>query len=142
MKKVLVYGSFDFFHIGHERLLERAKKYGSELYVGVCSEEFNLKKGKKNIQSLEERIERVSQYEGVVEVFIQNSFEQKKKDIKKYKIDFLVAGDDWIGNNDHLKEFCEVIYLPRTEGISSTEIREKIENKKEKNNGRKKRIIT
>lgn len=81
MSRVLVYGSFDFFHIGHKKLLERSKKYGHEFYVGVSSEEFNLEKGKRNIQSLKERMERVSQYKGVVKVFVQNSFEQKKEDI-------------------------------------------------------------
>lgn len=125
MKKVLVYGSFDFFHEGHKKLLERAKLFGDELYIGVCSEEFNKKKGKENYQSIAERMERVFQFENVVEVFVQNSFEQKKEDIEKYDIDFLVAGDDWIGANDYLKEFCEIIYLPRTEGVSSTEIRKK-----------------
>ncbi|MGL5051893.1 MAG: adenylyltransferase/cytidyltransferase family protein [Fusobacteriaceae bacterium] len=142
MSRVLIYGSFDFFHIGHKKLLERSKKYGHKIYVGVSSKEFNLEKGKRNIQSLKERMQRVSQYKGVVKVFVQNSFEQKKEDIKKYKIDFLVAGDDWIGNNDHLREFCRVIYLPRTKGVSSSEIRKAIEKKRRQFNGTKRRATS
>nr|WP_241635352.1 LicD family protein [Fusobacterium gastrosuis] len=120
---VLVYGTFDHFHYGHKRLLDRARKYGENLYIGVCTDEFSLKKGKKPNFSYKERCEIVKKYPGVIKVFPQDSFEQKEEDIKKYGIDFLVSGDDWYGNNDHLKSFCEVIYLERTPNISSTSIR-------------------
>lgn len=124
--RVLIYGTFDFFHRGHINLLKRALKFGDELYIGVSSDEFNLEKGKRSFQSLETRKIKISKFPGVKKVFTQNSFEQKREDILKYDIDVIVSGDDWRGSIDGLKDVCRVVYLERTSGISSTLIRNKV----------------
>ncbi|ABR30935.1 glycerol-3-phosphate cytidiltransferase [Thermosipho melanesiensis] len=123
MKTVITYGTFDLFHIGHLRLLQRAKKLGDKLIVAVSTDEFNLKKGKKAIIPYEQRAEIVKNIKSVDLVIPENSWEQKVEDIKKYNVDIFVMGEDWKGRFDYLKDYCEVIYLPRTQGISSTEIR-------------------
>lgn len=120
---VLIYGTFDYFHEGHIRLLERAKKYGENLFIGVCTDEFSLEKGKRPFFNYEERCNFIKNYPGVKKYFPQNSFLQKKEDIEKYNIDYLIAGDDWKGKNDYLNEYCKVIYLERTPNISSTMLR-------------------
>ena len=123
MKIVLTYGTFDLFHIGHVRLLERARSLGERLVVGVSSEEFNAIKGKRSIFPYEQRAAIVRALACVDDVFPENNWGQKEADIHRLRASALVMGNDWAGEFDNLKEFCEVIYLPRTEGISSTELK-------------------
>ncbi|MBM7560127.1 glycerol-3-phosphate cytidylyltransferase [Marinitoga litoralis] len=123
MRTVITYGTFDLFHIGHLRLLQRAKELGDKLIVAVSTDEFNQLKGKKSIIPYEQRAEIVKNIKCVDMVIPENNWEQKIEDIKKYNVDIFVMGEDWKGNFDFLKEYCEVVYLPRTEGISSTEIK-------------------
>lgn len=124
MVKVITYGTYDLLHYGHIRLLERAKALGDYLIVGVTSDSFDLTRGKINAQqSLMERIEAV-RATGIADEIIVEEYEgQKIDDIKRYNINIFTVGSDWKGHFDYLKEFCKVIYLDRTEGISSTEIR-------------------
>jgi len=126
MKRVLTYGTFDMFHIGHLNLLKRAKELGDYLIVGVSTDEFNKIKGKKTLIPFEERKEIVKSIKYVDLVIPENNWEQKIDDIKKYKIDVFVMGDDWRGKFDFLKDYCEVVYLPRTEGISTTRLKENL----------------
>ncbi|RUM31820.1 MAG: glycerol-3-phosphate cytidylyltransferase [Aquifex sp.] len=123
-KVVITYGTFDLFHIGHLNLLKRAKSLGDYLIVGVSTDEFNEIKGKKSVFPYEHRAEIVRSIKYVDLVIPEKSWEQKIEDIKKYKVDVFVMGDDWKGKFDYLKEYCEVIYLPRTQGISTTELKE------------------
>lgn len=124
MKKVITYGTYDLLHYGHIRLLERAKALGDYLIVGITADDFDKKRGKINVQqSLIERIEAVRQT-GLADKIIVEEYEgQKIDDIKKYGVDIFTVGSDWLGKFDYLKEYCDVIYLDRTEGISSTDIR-------------------
>jgi len=124
MKTVITYGTFDLFHVGHLRLLQRAKSLGDRLIVAVSTDDFNSIKGKKSIIPFEQRAEIVSNVKCVHLVIPEMSWEQKLEDIKKYGVDIFVMGDDWKGKFDNLKEYCQVVYLPRTEGISSSQIRE------------------
>ena len=128
MKKVITYGTYDLLHHGHIRLLERAKALGDYLIVGVTSDDFDKRRGKiNNKQSLEERIAAV-QRTGLADKIIVEEYEgQKIDDIKKYDVDIFTVGSDWVGHFDYLNEFCEVIYLPRTEGVSSSEKRDKLQ---------------
>ena len=126
MKKVLTYGTFDMFHIGHLNLLKRAKELGNYLIVGVSTDEFNKIKGKKTLIPFEERKEIVKSIKYVDLVIPERNWEQKINDIKKYKVDVFVMGDDWRGKFDFLKDYCEVVYLPRTEGISTTKLKENL----------------
>lgn len=123
MKKVITYGTFDLLHKGHIKLLERAKQLGDYLIVAVSSDEFNERKGKKAYHSFEDRRLIVSSIKYVDEVIPENDWLQKVEDVQKYNIDIFVMGDDWKGKFDFLKDYCEVIYLPRTEGISTTKIK-------------------
>lgn len=123
MKKVITYGTFDLFHIGHLRLLERAKKLGDYLIVAVSTDEFNALKNKKSFFPFEHRVEIVRSIKFVDLVIPETCWEQKVEDIKKYNVDVFAIGDDWEGKFDFLKDYCEVVYLPRTEGISSTDIK-------------------
>lgn len=121
MKKVITYGSFDLFHEGHYRLLERAKALGDYLIVGVTTEHYDEGRGKLNIiNSLMERIENVKKTGFADEIIIEDHMGQKVEDIQKYHIDIFTVGSDWLGAFDYLKDYCEVIYLERTKGISST----------------------
>lgn len=122
-KRVITYGTFDLFHIGHLKLLQRIKDLGDELIVAVSTDEFNNVKGKKTIIPYEQRAEIVRNIKCVDKVIPEHSWEQKITDIKKYNIDTFVMGDDWEGKFDFLKEYCEVVYLKRTEGISSTQLK-------------------
>lgn len=124
MVKVITYGTYDLLHYGHIRLLERAKALGDYLIVGVTSDSFDLTRGKINAQqSLMERIEAV-RATGIADEIIVEEYEgQKIDDIKRYDIDIFTVGSDWVGHFDYLKEFCKVVYLERTEGVSSTELR-------------------
>lgn len=124
MIKVITYGTFDLFHYGHRRLLERAKALGDYLIVGVTSDCFDLTRGKINAQqSLVERIESVRATGLANEIIVEEYEGQKIDDIKRYGVDVFTVGSDWDGKFDYLKEFCKVVYLDRTEGVSSSEIR-------------------
>lgn len=124
MKKIITYGTYDMFHPGHLRLLKRAKALGDHLTVAISSDEFNKLKGKSSYYSFEDRAEIVDALTIVDEVICEDNWEQKVTDIQKLNIDTFVIGDDWEGHFDFLKEHCEVVYLKRTEGISTTKIKE------------------
>lgn len=126
MVKVITYGSYDMLHFGHIRLLERAKALGDYLIVGITSDDYDKTRGKINLQqSLTERIEGVRST-GLADLIVIEEYEgQKIDDIKRYGVDIFTVGSDWEGKFDYLNEFCKVVYLPRTEGISSSEIRAK-----------------
>ncbi len=126
MVKVITYGSYDLLHYGHTRLLERAKALGDYLIVGVTSDDYDKTRGKINLQqTLMERVEAVRATGIADEIIIEEYEGQKIDDIKKYDIDIFTVGSDWVGYFDYLNEYCKVVYLPRTEGISSSGIREK-----------------
>lgn len=125
MKKVITYGTYDLFHYGHQRLLERAKALGDYLIVGVTTDNFDLERGKMSTcNNVMERIEAVKATGLADQIVIEEYKGQKIDDIQKYGVDIFAIGSDWEGYFDYLKEYCEVIYLPRTEGISSTQLRE------------------
>lgn len=124
MKKVITYGTFDLFHIGHYNLLKRAHDLGDYLIVGLSTDEFNLLKHKDSILPFAERKTILEALRIVDEVIPEENWEQKKVDIVKHDISVFVMGNDWKGKFDELKEFCEVIYLPRTENISTTALKE------------------
>jgi len=127
MKRVITFGTFDVFHYGHLLLLERAKALGDHLAVGVSSDELNFrKKGRHPLYSLEERLAILSALRVVDRVFIEESLDLKKDYILAEEADILVMGNDWEGKFDHLKAYCDVVYLPRTPSISTTEIIERI----------------
>ena len=124
MKKVITYGTFDLLHFGHLNLLKRAKALGDYLIVGVTADDFDKTRGKINIQqSLMERVEAVKATGIADEVIIEEYEGQKIDDIRRYGIDIFTVGSDWQGTFDYLNEYCQVIYLQRTEGVSSSEIR-------------------
>ena len=127
MANVITYGTFDFFHNGHRRILERARDLcskGGKLFVGVTSENYDRERGKLNVvQSLTERMNQVRECGLADEVFVEEYEGQKIDDLQRYAIDMFVIGDDWLGKFDYLKEWCEVVYLPRTKGVSSSLIR-------------------
>ena len=125
MKKVITYGTFDLLHAGHINLLRRAKELGDYLIVVVSTDEFNWEqKQKKCYFSYEERKKLVEAVRYVDLVIPENNWEQKISDVKEYHVDTFVMGVDWKGKFDFLKDYCEVVYLPRTEGISTTKIKE------------------
>src|SRR5690625_4564839 len=129
MKKVITYGTFDLLHTGHVNILRRAKALGDYLIVAISSDEFNAGKDKKAFYPFEQRKAILEAIRYVDEVIPEDSWEQKKTDIKDYDIDVFVMGDDWEGEFDFLKDQCEVVYLRRTEGISTTQIKKDLENK-------------
>ncbi len=124
MKRILTYGTFDLMHYGHIRLLKRAKSKGDYLIVALSTDDFNSLKGKKSYHDYLTRKKMLEAIRYVDLVIPENEWEQKEKDIKEYKVDKLVMGDDWEGKFDHLKDFCEVEYLKRTKGISTTKIKQ------------------
>ena len=124
MRKVITYGTFDLFHVGHLNILKRAKAQGDYLVVAVSSDAFNAGKGKKAYYSQEDRMEILKAIKYVDEVILEESWDQKIRDVKEHDIDVFVMGDDWKGKFDFLKAYCEVVYLPRTEGICSTKIKQ------------------
>lgn len=125
---MLTYGTFDLFHIGHLNLLKRLKSLGDRLIVGVSTDEFNSLKNKQTIIPFEDRIEIVKNI-GFVDLAIpETSWEQKTNDIKKYNASIFGMGGDWEGKFDYLRDYCEVHYLPRTEGISSTHLKSTLKN--------------
>lgn len=124
MKKIITYGTYDLFHDGHYRLLERAKKLGDYLIVGVTTENYDEARGKLNVQqTLMERIENVRASGLADEIIIEEYEGQKVNDIQKHNVDVFAIGSDWLGKFDYLSEYCNVIYLERTKGVSSTDLR-------------------
>ncbi len=124
MKRVITYGTFDLFHYGHQALLERAKQLGDYLIVGVTSDLFDKSRGKINVhQPLIERLHAIEATGLADQIVVEEYKGQKIDDIIKYNVDIFAIGSDWEGKFDYLKEYCEVVYLPRTPGVSSTELR-------------------
>ncbi len=127
MKKVITYGTFDLLHYGHINLLKRAKALGDYLVVALSTDEFNWnEKQKKCYFSYEERKSLLEAIRYVDLVIPEENWEQKKSDIKEFRIDTFVMGDDWKGKFDELSELCEVVYLPRTPEISTTQIKKEL----------------
>lgn len=126
MKVVITYGTFDLFHVGHIRLLKRLSELGDKLIVGISSDEFNKTKGKQSYFSFSERAEIVASCKYVDEVFAEHTWNQKKSDIIKFNATIFAMGDDWLGKFDDLKSICEVVYLPRTENVSTTQIKKRL----------------
>lgn len=133
MKKILTYGTFDLLHYGHIRLLKRAKELGDYLVVAISTDEFNAVKGKKSYHSYETRKMMLEAIRYVDEVIPEENWEQKISDVKDHNIDVVVMGDDWAGSDkfDYLKEYCDVVFLSRTEGISTTKIKKDLGLKEE-----------
>lgn len=128
MKKVITYGTFDLLHTGHINILRRAKQLGDYLVVAISSDEFNAQKGKKAYYSFEQRKAILEAIRYVDEVIPELNWEQKINDVKDHNIDVFVMGDDWKGKFDFLNDLCEVVYLPRTVGISTAQIKEDLNN--------------
>ena len=128
MRRILTYGTFDLLHWGHIRLLQRARACGDYFIVAVSTEEFNRGKGKKTYHDFETRKKMLEAVRYVDLVIPEENWEQKIADVKKYEVDAVVMGSDWAGNPNFevLRPHCEVIYLDRTEGISTTKIKEEL----------------
>lgn len=126
-KIILTYGTYDLLHIGHIKLLRRAKALGDYLIVGLSTDEFNLQKHKDCFLPYEQRKCVLESIKYVDKVIAENSWEQKKRDIADYNVDIFVMGDDWEGKFDELGEYCKVVYLERTPSISTTKLKENIE---------------
>ncbi|WP_300680315.1 adenylyltransferase/cytidyltransferase family protein [Nocardioides sp.] len=127
LRTVVTFGTYDVFHVGHLRILERAAELGDRLVVGVSADALNIsKKGRAPVFSESERIAIVGAIKGVDEVFVEESLELKRHYLEKYAADVLVMGDDWAGRFDEMSDICEVVYLPRTPAISTTALIEKI----------------
>lgn len=123
MTRVITFGTFDILHIGHLRLLQRARGLGNHLIVGISTDALNFsKKQRKPVYSQFDRLEIIKSIKGVDEVFLEHSLEEKGNYIQKYNADILVMGSDWEGRFDHWSHLCKVVYLPRTEGVSTTEL--------------------
>ncbi len=126
-RTVITFGTFDVFHVGHLRVIERAAALGDRLVVGVSADELNLrKKGREPVFSQSERLEIVAALRSVDEVFVEESLELKRHYVQTHAADVLVMGDDWAGKFDELGDICEVVYLSRTPAISTTALIEKI----------------
>jgi len=126
-RTVLTFGTFDVFHVGHLRVLQRAAAMGDRLVVGVSADALNIsKKGRAPVFSQAERLAIVGAIKQVDEVFVEESLEQKREYLLRYGADVLVMGDDWKGRFDEFGDVCEVVYLPRTPAISTTALIEKI----------------
>ena len=126
MKTILTYGTFDLFHIGHLKMLQRLRAMGDRLIVGVSSDAFNEIKGKKSIFSYDERAQIVAALSCVDQVIPEHSWQQKQQDIQQYQVDIFGIGSDWQGKFDELESLCEVVYLPRTPTISTTELKKSL----------------
>lgn len=125
-KTILTYGTFDLLHVGHLNMLERLKALGDRLIVGVSTDEFNQQKGKQSVYSFEERSRIVNALECVDEVIPETCWEQKISDIQSHNVAIFGIGEDWRGEFSELAEYCEVVYLPRTPSISSTEVKKSL----------------
>ncbi|WP_416305802.1 adenylyltransferase/cytidyltransferase family protein [Neptunicella sp. SCSIO 80796] len=126
MKTVITYGTFDLFHIGHLRILERLRQLGDRLVVGVSTDEFNSIKGKQSIYSYQERAAIVEALSCVDLVIPEDNWQQKQQDIQHYTVDIFGIGSDWQGKFDELESLCQVVYLPRTPTISTTELKKSL----------------
>lgn len=127
MKRVLTFGTFDIFHYGHLKILERASQFADELIVGISSDNLNFnKKGRTPVFSEKERMKIISSLDFVTGVFLEESLEEKREYLLKHKADCLIMGDDWAGKFDEFKDICEVQYLPRTPDVSTTQLIERI----------------
>ena len=135
MKRILTYGTFDLLHYGHINILKRAKELGDYLVVALSTDEFNAIKGKKAYHSYETRKKMLEAIRYVDLVIPENEWEQKISDVKDYHIDVVVMGSDWAGSDrfDYLKEYCEVVYLERTPGVSTTQIKNDLQLQEEIN---------
>ena len=130
MKRVITYGTFDLFHQGHYNILKRARELGDYLIVGLSTDEFNWnEKQKKCYFSYEDRKKMLEAIRYVDLVVPEENWDQKRSDVQKYNIDTFVMGDDWKGKFDFLKDLCEVVYLPRTPDISTTQIKKDLNKK-------------
>jgi len=127
MKRVITYGTYDLLHYGHIRLLKRARELGDYLIVGLSTDEFNAGKGKSAYHPYEERKAMLEAIRYVDLVIPETCWEQKRTDIVEYHADIFVMGDDWLDKFNDLKDLCEVVYLPRTEGISTTKIKQDLQ---------------
>lgn len=127
VKRVITFGTFDVFHIGHLRVLERARALGDYLVVGVSTDQLNIsKKGRPPVFPEDERQQLVAALRCVDETFLEESLELKRDYIRRYRADLLVMGDDWAGRFDEFRDICEVVYLPRTPSISTTAVIERV----------------
>lgn len=135
MKRILTYGTFDLLHYGHIRLLKRAKALGDYLIVALSTDEFNEIKGKKAYHNYETRKQMLEAIRYVDLVIPEQNWEQKISDVKKYEVDIVVMGSDWAGSDkfDYLQDYCEVVYLDRTEGVSTTKIKNDLKLQEPKN---------
>lgn len=134
MKKVITYGTYDLLHYGHINLLRRAKALGDYLIVALSTDEFNSeKKGKKCYFSYEQRKQLLESVRYVDLVIPENDWDQKISDVKEFKIDIFAIGNDWEGKFDFLKDYCEVVYFPRTPEISTTQIKQQLGSKESEN---------
>ena len=124
MKRIITYGTYDVLHYGHINLLKRAKALGDYLIVALSTDEFNNLKGKKSYYTYEQRKKILESCRFVDLVIPEDNWEQKINDTQKYQADIFVMGDDWEGKFDFLKDYCEVVYLPRTPDVSSTQTKE------------------
>ena len=123
--RVITYGTFDLFHEGHRRLLERAKALGDHLIVGVTTDNYDDSRGKLNVQqSLMDRIANVQNSGLADEIIIEEYEGQKVQDMQKHDVDIFAIGSDWLGKFDYLNDNCKVVYLDRTKGVSSTQLRD------------------
>ncbi len=129
MKKVITYGTYDLLHVGHINLLRRARELGDYLLVVLSTDEFNAVKHKTAYHSYEDRKSILEAIRYVDEVIPETCWEQKVSDVVDNQIDVFVMGDDWAGEFDFLKEYCEVVYLPRTDGVSTTKIKNDLHNR-------------
>jgi glycerol-3-phosphate cytidylyltransferase len=125
-RTVLTYGTFDLFHPGHVQLLKRARELGTRLLVGLSTDEFNALKGKKSVMCYEDRKAVLESCRYVDEVFAEEDWDQKVADATRLGADVFVMGDDWAGKFDFLADHCHVVYLARTPGVSSTEIKQRM----------------
>ena len=136
MKRVLTYGTYDLLHYGHIRLLKRARELGDYLIVAISTDEFNAIKNKKAYHDYQTRKEMLEAVRDVDLVIPEETWEQKVSDVKKYEVDVVVMGSDWEGNEkfEALREHCEVVYLDRTEGVSTSKIKKELKLKPPKDN--------
>lgn len=126
MKTILTYGTYDLLHYGHIEILRRAKEMGDYLIVGLSTDEFNKSKGKKSYYSYNDRKYMLESIRYVDLVIPENNWDQKSKDVNRFEVDTFVMGHDWEGKFDFLRDICRVIYLNRTEGISTTQIKKEL----------------
>ena len=143
MKRILTYGTFDLLHFGHIEILRRAKELGDYLIVAVSTDEFNKIKGKKAYHNYETRKKMLEAIRYVDLVIPENDWKQKRNDVLEYKVDAVVMGSDWENNENFecLRDICDVIYLPRTEGISTTKIKKDLGLKDASNDNNKLSIL-